>query len=858
MTDTSVVQTLKPVPFIAEAYRVHRDRGRNRSERLNSTPTQLAQDWMDSIMFGMVSATRMLNRWLTACAIGACSPWVLGGALAHNAHAIPDGAVVACWGANEHGQSGHPPGSESCLDLAMGDRHTVALRSTGAVLCWGDESFGQTVVPSDLGPCIGVGAGWEHSLAITLTGFVRAWGQNAHGECEVPTSVTGAIDAAGGARHSLAVLSDGQVVCWGSNNFGQSTTPPTLPPCVGIAAGRDHSVALTADGRVFCWGGNRTAVAGATRAREFLESVLSGSDSVDILWCGDSNTGFAVAIDDAVSGWCDGIAAALTERGFRQYATPLLPIMPVGTSFGRWTSSVPMPEGLGWTAAGPSEAFNTSGLANAPAELAALMTPGAATGTPAIHPTGVPFDFAWVPPQTNPFYNGGSGILVNANSPMDVRGELHYRVLRSQLASGAHGSYYQGWQYESGIAASPPAQRLTGGAPTEWVADEFTLGADPTRPLAALRATCAGGLFGQSFGVRGPVGFALHSIRRDGRGWASQPLNYHGGATMTAVAQDVANVPIESRQTWLRELVDRQVASGGSGRLIVWIQGGVNADVGTPASWGAAVVTIKSAVEAAWSAIGGSPDNLTFVAMVSHPVTDGDEGLSSLRQHARMLATSVSNLTVVDLADLAISNEMRSHSWYSKQNPIHLTASGYSGLGGRVVDALLERISPCATPSELARPKSCASVSATALGTLARRRDGTVQYWGSPKGDLAVVPATSGDCVQICGGLWHALARTAAGEIVAWGSNGDYQASSPPNIGAASHLAAGGAHSGAIVDGVFECVGDFNRDGHRNGTDLTFILSGWNRPDADCNGDGVTDGFDLTFLIAGWGPCPGP
>ena len=52
------------------------------------------------------------------------------------------------------------------------------------------------------------------------------------------------------------------------------------------------------------------------------------------------------------------------------------------------------------------------------------------------------------------------------------------------------------------------------------------------------------------------------------------------------------------------------------------------------------------------------------------------------------------------------------------------------------------------------------------------------------------------------------------------------------------------------------CLGDYNNDGQRNGTDLAFLLSGWNTSGSDVTGDGVTDGADLTLLLSGWGACP--
>ena len=57
------------------------------------------------------------------------------------------------------------------------------------------------------------------------------------------------------------------------------------------------------------------------------------------------------------------------------------------------------------------------------------------------------------------------------------------------------------------------------------------------------------------------------------------------------------------------------------------------------------------------------------------------------------------------------------------------------------------------------------------------------------------------------------------------------------------------------ASGFSSCLGDFNKDGLRDGIDLTTLLSGWGSETGDCTGDGTTDGSDLTLLLSGWGTC---
>ena len=53
------------------------------------------------------------------------------------------------------------------------------------------------------------------------------------------------------------------------------------------------------------------------------------------------------------------------------------------------------------------------------------------------------------------------------------------------------------------------------------------------------------------------------------------------------------------------------------------------------------------------------------------------------------------------------------------------------------------------------------------------------------------------------------------------------------------------------------CLGDINRDGFVNGSDLAGLLSGWGTSgSSDIDGDGTTGGSDLATLLSGWGTCP--
>lgn len=211
-------------------------------------------------------------------------------------------ATLWAWGDGNLGQLGNGLGTASSvpvqspllqdiIDVASGDEnHSLALRSDGIVFAWGTNFSGQLgdgtsvlnrnspVQVSNLTNVIDVAVGNYHSLALKSDGTVWAWGSNVFSQLGdgtttdrlTPVQVSGltnivAIDSTN--YHSLAVKSDGTVWAWGYNTDSQlgdgTTTTPLAPVQVsglsqvsGVSAGTSHSLAVKTDGTVWVWGNN--------------------------------------------------------------------------------------------------------------------------------------------------------------------------------------------------------------------------------------------------------------------------------------------------------------------------------------------------------------------------------------------------------------------------------------------------------------------------------------------------------------------------------------------------------------------------------------------------------------------------
>jgi alpha-tubulin suppressor-like RCC1 family protein len=174
--------------------------------------------------------------------------------------------------------------------VAVGDRHTCAVKLDGSVWCWGDNDLGQlaTVEPA-MSPLpveiAGFGPGAEveavvarlHTCAIRSDATVLCWGDNASQKASVadpsPVVVVPAEASLGvpvmqvgvGGTHTCVGLGVGQApTCWGANASGQLSgvdMPGPVPVAGGfepfqIALGQTHTCMSTLMGALHCWGAN--------------------------------------------------------------------------------------------------------------------------------------------------------------------------------------------------------------------------------------------------------------------------------------------------------------------------------------------------------------------------------------------------------------------------------------------------------------------------------------------------------------------------------------------------------------------------------------------------------------------------
>jgi len=124
-----------------------------------------------------------------------------------------DGQVYSC-GNNDCGQLGHEkptkrlhmiPGLDAFIfkQAASGGAHSVVINNWGQVFCWGDNTEGQLgldissnivrvprmVKVLGTSVVVQIACGQKHTLALTNNGEVYAWGSNSDGQLGLDTNV---------------------------------------------------------------------------------------------------------------------------------------------------------------------------------------------------------------------------------------------------------------------------------------------------------------------------------------------------------------------------------------------------------------------------------------------------------------------------------------------------------------------------------------------------------------------------------------------------------------------------------------------------------------------------------------------
>lgn len=402
-------------------------------------------------------------------------------------------------------------------------------------------------------------------------------------------------------------------------------------------------------------------VYGSDKASRFMSDLASGTDSLDIVLLGDSNTGSAIS---DMWGYHHGLHQTLNDRGYTCYATPVLPAM---TDFGAagssqtintWRGNVTLYQGGGANA--PLLNGNTSGGSTA----YSAWTPASTVVRYGSNTASPPSKDSWsyISSTASPYWFAGFGVSIDSNHPLATTGQTLYYRVRYGTFTDSTGKFCPMMFNGAGTEQWTRTHQSTQGSASSYsVYQNFTT----TSGSTSYRANWAFVTTGHPSGVQnvtGPVAIHNHSMYRNVKGWSVTSHQYQGGFSSDMIASVVsgwANLSL-----YLQELRERQIAAGGSGRVLVMYQAGVNATTPgsnpeTPTKWVTAARDIWNTYKAAWASLGYPLEDLACCFWCSHQINAADNSSSgaggnmiAVRAAANQMAVDVPDMTVVDIKKL--------------------------------------------------------------------------------------------------------------------------------------------------------------------------------------------------------------
>lgn len=438
---------------------------------------------------------------------------------------------------------------------------------------------------------------------------------------------------------------------------------------------------------------------GSDRTSQFLNDAIRGVDSIDVLVIGDSNAGFAPSgVGGYTAAWHKTMQFALH---IPVYATCMMPGGPTNpsalttgnSSAGReamWGVGI----GQGWNAhseAGGSNSGTTfkqmiQTAAAAPAgEIAGLMSwlgfnstdynvnstankmlfPLGWMNNPAVVEAGARFTSSFnnvvtIANQTVAGWNAFGSELAFGTAGTGGH-SLQYRIVHGTFPTAGSFKPYAFYLATTGAISRDSSTTSTGGgygyATKAFTISTFTLASsgNPTRVAFTWDGSNSATAADQA---NGPFACLWQSvIKPNTKGYSVSCLNYFGGLTTTQIAEKLEDCD-KMLDAYLKEVRERQIAAGGSGRVMVFCNSGINGTE-TTTSWVAGAERIRNRIAARWVSTGGSLSQLSFVLTPTHPTnfagTNWTNNGAAIRAAAASWAAANASdgygVSVVDISD---------------------------------------------------------------------------------------------------------------------------------------------------------------------------------------------------------------
>jgi len=442
---------------------------------------------------------------------------------------------------------------------------------------------------------------------------------------------------------------------------------------------------------------NAVGFAGSALAQTLFKNCAAGTDSLDVVTIGDSNTGFV-----ETTGWGYGYHTGFYKRyqtSANEYSSPLYDAM-LGTAGDSGHSGNIF--GTGLTPAWPAD--NAAGNASGPGPIRGLVAANAAANADAVavinylgmdtanlsKPFGYDFQGSIVTSGTT-FQTGANKdciILATSAKIYSSGAAMQYRVVYARTTTSG-GQFRPG--YWSNFSATFTSYISTNHTSVDVPSTPATFNFNA--PALAYRVGWDGLGDGVSSRAVGPATIIAHSlIRRSYKGFAFNNFMYDSGAPTTRLADRSSQMGL-LLDVKLRELRNRQIDAGGSGNVVVIVYSGINGSENA-STYITQASNIVSTWKSKWSSIGGDPTRIAFVFVPTHPITTSINNWLSDRaaivSAANSWAANTQGVCVFDIDKHYTGAQINSNGWYSvTTTQAHLKEAGYDAIGTKFFDTIL-------------------------------------------------------------------------------------------------------------------------------------------------------------------------
>lgn len=399
--------------------------------------------------------------------------------------------------------------------------------------------------------------------------------------------------------------------------------------------------------------------------------ALARTQRIDIVGIGDSNQ-----LKDS-TGWDQGIQVGMINAGAQMYATPLISTNENNADGG----------GVGYTCNFNAAQPVLGAITGAPSELDDyLKTTGGSIS---------PHNYAYL--VSGSFTNGNnSGLVLAQNGAL---GTAATEALRFHLNYGTFDSGSGSFRFSVRVNSSPFSQQVESSLISTNTGAIGMAVASLDLPANAVLANYPLNmkLTGTTNGITGPYFSLWMRAEVPGRteGFSYHTLHGLGGDSLRDMANSMECLSDNTLSYFFGEVRRLQ---GSSKCVVIWVNAGLNDRSEASTSVGPAAETdgdspeafadngqaLVERIQAIWTLNGWDQDELHFVFMVSHPISNPDD--TELVSYRSAIAAYVATLDqgyIVDLAAKITSTQISANSWYASSNTdtAHLVAAGYDGIG---------------------------------------------------------------------------------------------------------------------------------------------------------------------------------